>query len=514
MDIRALLKNMDVREVRGELRGDVSAVCYDSRQCKADSLFIAVSGLKLDGHDYIADAVSRGARFIVHENACPQDGPVCIRVADSRRALGIIGRNFYRDPSSHLCLIGIVGTNGKTTVTYLIESILSAASFSVGVLGTVNYRFGTQVLPAPNTTPESIDFQRILREMADGGVTHVAAEVTSHAIDLHRVDDCTFALGIFTNLSQDHLDYHGTMEGYFQAKQRFFTEILPRSGPQRPIIVNGDDPWGRRLLQETANIAPLVTFGLADGNDVTASHVNLSPDGIQAVLHSPWGSFPVTSSLTGSFNLSNILAAATASLALGVLPEIVAAGILHLDRVPGRLEKVSGSGSGEPQVFVDYAHTEDALRKALENLQEYKQGRIITVFGCGGDRDRGKRPLMGRAAAALSELVVVTSDNPRTEDPLAIIADIERGLQADGIRKFSPEELPAGTASHGYTVIPDRREAIRAAVSAADPSDTVLIAGKGHEDYQIIGTTRIPFDDRSTAREFLDRKRSGKGTPP
>jgi UDP-N-acetylmuramoyl-L-alanyl-D-glutamate--2,6-diaminopimelate ligase len=504
VDVVSVLHEIDILEVAGNLAGDVAAVCSSSRECGPGSLFVAIPGHKQDGHDFIAAAVARGARFVVQERPGPAGAAVSIRVADSRRALGIAGRNFYGDPSARLCLIAVVGTNGKTTVTYLLEAILTAAGLSTGVLGTVNYRFGGTVLPAANTTPESLDLQHTLRRMADAGVTHVAAEVTSHAVALHRVDDCTFAAGIFTNLSQDHLDYHGTMESYFQAKKRFFTDILPRREGEPPwMICNGDDPWGRRLQRE-AGAGPVRTlvFGLGPDVDVTAAPFRLTPEGITATVRTPAGSFPVTSGLTGRFNLSNILAAAAAAWALGLPAQAVQRGLAALARVPGRLEKVSGPD--EPQVFVDYAHTEDALRKALESLQEFRRGRIITVFGCGGDRDRGKRPLMGAAAAALSDVVVVTSDNPRTEDPLAIIADIEPGLAAQGTRKVAPEDLPGSAETGIYAVIPDRRRAIAAALCTARPADTVLIAGKGHEDYQIVGSERHPFDDRTIARALLD----------
>jgi UDP-N-acetylmuramoyl-L-alanyl-D-glutamate--2,6-diaminopimelate ligase len=505
------MRGVDPLGTAGQPGDEVASVCYDSRLCGEGSLFVAIPGLKQDGHAFIADAVSSGARFIVHEGEFrPPAGVRAIRVRDSRRALGILGKNFFGDPSAGICLIAVVGTNGKTTVTYLIESILRAAGYTVGVLGTVNYRYAGKILPAPNTTPESFEMQRIIREMTDGGVTHVVAEVSSHALDLRRVDDCAFDLGIFTNLTQDHLDYHETMESYFGAKKRFFTEVLPAGGKGRrhSAIINADDPWGRRILQEAGQdgASKSLTYGLEAPSDITAAPVHLSLEGIEATLLMGGARLPVSSRLLGGFNLSNILAAAAAAFALGIPGGSIRDGIAALIHVPGRLEKVSEAG--QPAVFVDYAHTEDALRKVLESLSGFRKGRIITVFGCGGDRDRGKRPLMGKAATEGSDLAIVTSDNPRTEDPLEIIREIEAGIR---VPKFSAiTEWDQHPNQKGYLVLPDRREAIAAAIGLAGPADIVLIAGKGHEDYQIIGNLKVPFDDRAVAREMLSLWRTGR----
>jgi len=487
--------------------GDVASVCYDSRQCRPGSLFVAIPGLKADGHAFIGDALARGAGFIIYEgDFLPPAGVRAIRVRDSRRALGILGKNFFGDPSSEICLIAVVGTNGKTTVTYLIESILRSAGYAVGVLGTVNYRYGGVTLPAPNTTPESFELQRIIREMADHGVTHVAAEVSSHAVALKRIDDCAFDLGIFTNLTQDHLDFHGGMEEYFQAKKRFFAEVLPAGEKNRPrkMIVNADDPWGRRILREVES--ECITYGIDTVSDVTASPFHLSLGGIEAVLHLGEERLAITSPLMGRFNLSNILAAAAAAFELGIPGRFISDGIAALTHVPGRLEKVSTAG--QPAVFVDYAHTDDALRRVLENLAAFRMGKIITVFGCGGDRDRGKRPLMGEAATAGSDLAVVTSDNPRTEDPREIIRQIETGIRTT--RFTDAGDWLRHPGERGYIVVPDRKEAIAAAIALADVADIVLIAGKGHEDYQIIGHRKVPFDDRVIARAELVRWQTGR----
>jgi UDP-N-acetylmuramoyl-L-alanyl-D-glutamate--2,6-diaminopimelate ligase len=501
MRLSELTQGIEILEAAGNPEGEVSSVQYNSAHCEPGDLFVAIPGIRTDGHRFIADALARGARFIVHEqDFSPPSGVTALRVRDSRRALGLLGRNLFAHPSASLCLIAVVGTKGKTTITYLLESILRAAGHRVGVLGTVDYRFGGTHIPAPNTTPESFEMQKILRQMADAGVTHVIAEVSSHAIDLRRVDDCAFDLGIFTNLAQDHLDYHQTMEAYFQAKQRFFTEVLPTGGKRRrrPMIVNLDDPWGLRIARDVPGAR--LTYGLDPACDVTASPYSLSLEGTEATLRAAGVELSLRSPLTGKYNLYNLLAAAAAALALDIPPGAIARGAAALAQVPGRLEKVSAAG--QPAVFVDYAHTEDALRKVLENLAAFRTGRIITLFGCGGDRDRGKRPLMGRAATELSDLTIVTSDNPRTEEPQEIIGQIEAGI---AVPKFSDVAAWNRQRDRGYVVIPDRREAIVAALALAESRDIVLIAGKGHEDYQIIGTRKFPFDDRLIAREALQR---------
>jgi UDP-N-acetylmuramoyl-L-alanyl-D-glutamate--2,6-diaminopimelate ligase len=504
------MKNIELLHTHGSFSGNVSTICYHSRHCEKNSLFVAIPGLKVDGRQFIDDAITRGARFIVHEkDYLAPPGVIAIRVKDSRRALGIMGRNFYKDPSSHLCLISVMGTNGKTTVTYMLESILEAAGYRIGVLGTVNYRFNKKVLPAPNTTPESYEMQKILRLMVNEKITHAVAEISSHAIDLKRVDDCTFDMGIFTNLSQDHLDYHGTMENYFQAKKRFFDEVLPSSEKSnKTMIVNGDDPWGQRLVKEVQQDLSLWTFGINSVCDIKADPLSLSLEGIKAKIHRGRSSFTISSPLIGLYNLYNMLAAVTAALSLNIPEKFIQLGLRKLKNVPGRLEKVSKPD--EPVVFVDYAHTDDAIRRVLQNLSTFGKRKIITLFGCGGDRDRGKRPLMGKAAVSLSDITIVTSDNPRTENPLSIIDDIERGIHEMAVKKIPPGALNKQTGEKCYTVIPDRAKAIEQAVLLASGSDIVLIAGKGHEDYQIIGDKRLSFDDRKIAKVALASKRSGE----
>ncbi len=503
MKLSELIQGIDVQEIRGDLAVEVSSVCYDSRKCAKDALFVAIPGLKLDGHRFIPQALKEGSRSILCERPVEVPaGVTLLRVKDSRQALGIIGKNFFRNPSEALCLVGVTGTNGKTTITYLLESIFRQAGAVPGVIGTINYRYRSKVREASQTTPESFDLQGMLREMLDAGVSHVVMEVSSHALDQKRVDDCAFDAGIFTNLSQDHLDYHRTLEAYFQAKKRFFTELLSRGTKRRgqTMIINGDDPFGRRLLKELPP-SQVLSFGLEDDCDVGAAKYAFSLEGIDAEIRTPRGAFPVRSGLVGRYNLYNLLAAAAAAYSLGIGASAVQSGLSRLGTIPGRLEKVSVAG--EPTVFVDYAHTEDALKKVIENLLPFKKARLITVFGCGGDRDRGKRPLMGKAVVQRSDLSILTSDNPRTEDPLAILGEIEAGVENEGASKYSVEDIRKGIDGRAYVVIPDRREAIREAIRIARPEDIVLVAGKGHETYQIVGTEKFPFDDREECREAL-----------
>ncbi len=507
MDIRELLNGVEIIKITGDFTGGAASVCYDSRKCGDNSLFVAVKGLKFDGHDFVGQAVANGAAFIICERDIGPVSAVCVQVADSRRALGAIAKNFFRDPSRELCTIAITGTSGKTTTSYLLESIFRAAGSRVGVLGTINYRYGGNVFPAPNTTPESLDLQRILREMADAGVNHVIMEVSSHALDLGRVDDCSFDLGVFTNLSPEHLDYHRGMDEYFAAKRKLFELLKDSPKRLRPnMVINIDDPWGQRLFDEYREGA--LGFAMEKEADYTANHSLLGIEGSRASISVPYGEFFVRSPLIGKYNLYNILAAAAAADCLQVPEFMIQAGIAAVEKIPGRLEQVSLPG--EPAVFVDYAHKPDALEKVLQNLAEFKKRRIVTVFGCGGDRDRLKRPLMGGIATRLSDFTIITSDNPRSEDPLEIIRQIEAGVGSNAQRLEAADVLEIGRK--GYAVIPDRRAAIVKAVGLSRPGDIVLIAGKGHETYQILGSKTVAFDDREAGRDALNEL--GKGGRP
>ncbi len=500
-----LIQTVSPLSISGGSDREIQGLYYDSRMVEPGGLFFALKGVAVDGHRYIDAAIERGAVAVVLEepgyvhNAVP-----CVLVRDARHAMAHMSARFYGNPTSAIPLIGITGTNGKTTTTYLVEAILESAGYPPAVLGTVSYRFGEIVFPASHTTPESSDLQGLLRRLVDLGAASVVMEVSSHALEQRRIDGCCFDVGVFTNLTRDHLDYHGSMENYLEAKLRLFRELLsPTPGkPCRKAVINMDDEHGPTVAESAA--CPVITFGVEYAGDLKAVDVHSSVSGITGILVTPKGDIPFASRLVGRFNLSNILAAASVGYALDLPLESIRAGIDGHCTVPGRLEKVDNSRG--ISVFVDYAHTGDALENVLQTLNGLKGGRIITVFGCGGDRDRGKRPIMGEVAGTLSDLAVVTSDNPRTEEPNAIIGEIKEGLTHLGVREYAVSDLLTGFAEKGYVVIPDRREAIRLAIRVAKVGDIVLLAGKGHEDYQIVGTVKHHFDDREEAAAALSEQ--------
>lgn len=462
------------------LATEVTGIAYRSDRVRAGDVFFCVRGLVHDGHDFAADAASRGAAVLVVSR--PVEGvrvPQAL-VEDTRSALAQASARFFGDPSERLAVVGITGTNGKTTTTHLLEAVLQSAGRHPGVIGTVETRIDGVSEPAGRTTPESRDLQELLARMADGGVDSVAMEVSSHAIDLHRVDALRFAVAAFTNLSQDHLDYHRTIEEYFSVKARLFAEMEPGSR-----VVNIDDWHGRRLVAETG---AELTVGHGAEASVRASDVRLGATSTTFVLAAPAGDVEVRMPLIGDFNVSNALVAAGCALALGIGLEAVASGLSSCRQVPGRLERIE---TGQPfSVLVDYAHSPDGLEKALSAVRGVTAGHVVTVFGCGGDRDPLKRTPMGEAAGRLSDTVVVTTDNPRSEDPLRIIAQIREGVERTGA---------------DLRVEPDRRSAIALGLSLAREGDTVLLAGKGHEDYQIFADRTVHWDDREVAREELGR---------
>jgi UDP-N-acetylmuramoyl-L-alanyl-D-glutamate--2,6-diaminopimelate ligase len=514
MQLSELLQAGEVEETGGNLNRPVAGLAYDSRQVKKNFVFFAAPGTRADGHAFVADAMERGAAAVVVERRIAAPGDAAwVRVANVRRAMGAYAARFYGYPSRSLVLAGVTGTNGKTTVTYLLESIFRAAGMAAGVVGTVNYRYQNYALPAPHTTPESIDLQRLLAEMAASGVEGVAMEVSSHALELERVRGIDFDAAIFTNLTRDHLDFHADMESYFSSKSKFFTDYLPASvKKKKSAVIHGGDPRGRELLEKVAGLGlPAVSYGLDAQWDVHPAGVESDLDGLRGRIQMPDRAVEFSSPLIGSVNQENILAAAAAGYVLGIDPKAIARGIAELRSVPGRLEKIDNRRGFS--VLVDYAHTPDALERALALLKPLAQGRLIAVFGCGGDRDRGKRPLMGEAAARLADIAVLTSDNPRSEDPLKILEEVEAGVSKTGARKGQGskfkvqgselETLNSKLGTGFYIVEPDRRTAIRLALKLACPGDIVLIAGKGHEDYQILESKKIHFDDREVAREEL-----------
>ena len=474
--------------------GVVTGVAYDSRLVKPGHVFVALQGLHVDGASFARQAIGGGALAIVSEQLPPPNVQIpWLMVEDARLALALLAAAFYRHPSAEMRVVGITGTNGKTTTAYLIASMFEAAGIPCGVLGTVGYRIGDELREATRTTPEAPDLQRLLREIVDRGCGACAVEVSSHALSLRRVDGTVFAAAVFTNLTRDHLDFHADMEAYFQAKRRLF-DMLPRDAPS---LVNLDDPRGAVLADVAGRT---VTYAINRPADVTSGPLSFSLGGLTFDVLTPRGTVHVRSKLVGRPNVYNILAAVSAAIALGLPFDAIERGVQALDRVAGRFEVVSGS-KDEVTVVVDYAHTDDALRQLLETSRPLARGRLITVFGCGGDRDRTKRPLMGAVAGRLSDLVLITSDNPRSEDPSRIIGEIQRGIIPDAKREGGQRLLS----------IVDRRAAIGKAIELARPGDLVLIAGKGHEKYQVIGDRVLPFDDVVVAREALARRRTNSG---
>jgi UDP-N-acetylmuramoyl-L-alanyl-D-glutamate--2,6-diaminopimelate ligase len=500
MKLGELVQTLERPSTRATDRLDkeVQDIAYDSRKVRAGSLFVAVRGFHSDGHQFILQAVQKGAVAVIAEH---EGGPAAgsvpqIIVGDSRRALALLADAFYGHPSRRLSLIGITGTNGKTTTTYLVKSIIEAAGKTAGLIGTIDYRVGDTVYPAPNTTPESLDLQRLLAEMAGLGATYCVMEVSSHALALGRTLGCRFAAAAFTNLTQDHLDFHETMDAYFRAKLGLFIGL----SSDRHAVINLDDSRAAEIMRETE--AKVVTTGMTDQADIhPRGTVQHGINGLAFEAATPAGPVAVESTLVGWHNIYNILTAIGIGTSLGFEARVIARGIKNMKAVPGRMEKVD---EGQPYgVVVDFAHTEDALVRLLEAVREIAAGRIITLFGCGGDRDRTKRPKMGAAAISGSDIVIVTSDNPRTEDPLGIIREVEAGMK-DGLKMGSSDTTPGvALGKKPYYVISDRQAAVAAAIGMAKPGDVVVLAGKGHEDYQIIGNEKIHYDDREIAREEI-----------
>jgi UDP-N-acetylmuramoyl-L-alanyl-D-glutamate--2,6-diaminopimelate ligase len=461
---------------------EVRGVAHDSRAVEPGDLFVALVGQRFDGRAFAPAAVERGAVAVAGPDPAPAGVSVpWVPVEDPRSVLGPLSAVVYGHPDQELVLVGVTGTNGKSTVATLVSAILDAADLPAGFIGTLGYRFQDRTFPGGHTTPEASDLFRTLRRMRDAGARAVAMEVSSHALDMGRAAGATFDAAVFTNLSRDHLDFHPDMESYFQAKRRLFGMLKPDG----KAVVNVEDEYGKRLASEI----PAVTFG--EGGDVQARNVEMTASGTRGVLVTPRGELPFSTPLLGRYNLLNLLAAAATAEALNVPHAAVAAALAAQRPVPGRLEPVD---RGQPfPVFVDYAHTDAALDAAVRSVREIaKDGKVAVVFGCGGDRDRGKRPLMGRVVGELAELPILTSDNPRSEDPLAILAAIEEGVKASG--------------NSSYRLVPDRREAIREAIASAGPGWAVLVAGKGHEREQIVGDRKIPFSDFEEIEKALEER--------
>ncbi len=458
---------------------EISGITCDSKAVKEGSLFVAVPGTKTDGHNFVKEAIGRGALAVVIEREIPlANGVARISVKDTRIALAGIANEFYGRPSERLRCVGVTGTNGKTTISYLIDNIVSAAGHKAAVIGTINYRIGQRVIPATNTTPGAADLYYFMGEMVKNSSEYLVMEVSSHALDQRRVEGINFKAAVFTNLTGDHLDYHKTLEDYFSAKAKLFEALASTSYG----IINTDDEWGKKLLSRSKG--QVMTYAVKCKADFSASDINLSLDGTRFIITAPDQKFRISSRLIGLHNVYNITASVATGVALGFSPQAIKTGVERVRAVPGRLEPID---CGQLfKVFVDYAHTDDALYNVLSALRQLISGRIIVVFGCGGDRDKTKRPRMGRVASELADLVIVTSDNPRSEDPGTIADQIVSGIQ-----------------NKNYAVILDRAKAIKEALAKAKEGDCVLIAGKGHEPYQVLKDTTIAFDDREVARKIL-----------
>lgn len=494
--LETLLERVEPLSVVGSVGQKISGLAYDSRQVEPGSVFFALPGVEADGFDYLPQALANGAVAVVAERL-PEgclEGVSYVRVTNVRQTMAKMAARFYGDPATDIPVIGVTGTNGKTTITYLLEAIFKQAGLLPAVFGTVEYRCGETRHEAARTTPESIDLLKMMAEFRQQGADILILEVSSHALEQYRVDGINFTAAVFTNLTQDHLDYHGTLECYFASKKRLFTELLGNGVG----IVNCEDRYGDRLLQENRN---WVSFGLDRRADVYPSQVTVDRDQISGVFTGDKGDVVIQSGMIGDFNLSNLLAAVATAQQLGVSNTIITAGIAAAPQVPGRVEKVVNRRG--VLALVDYSHTPDALEQVLKTLTKIEFRRVLTVVGCGGDRDKGKRPLMASAAVKYSHLSIFTSDNPRTEDPAQILEQIRAGALAAGSLELHLDQALA--EMDGFIVIADRRAAIELAGSLVRAGDLLLVAGKGHEDYQIFGAEKIHFDDR----EELDRVLNG-----
>ena len=484
MTLKQLLESIPVLGIAGSTDVEIEGLAYDSRQIQPGWLFVAVPGLKTDGSEYIADALSRGAGVVVSENELDLGASVThVHVAQARCALAQMANAYHGDLSRKMKIIGVTGTNGKTTTAYMIRDLLRDGGFIPGLLGTVAYEIGDHSFPASRTTPEAPDIHALFHKMQEVGCDSAVMEVSSHAISLHRIHGIDFAISVFTNLTQDHLDYHRDMDTYFNVKAKLF--IAQGEAEHRPVVINIDDPWGRMLIKDERVKAEVVTYGFGEGAMIRATGATVKTNGTRFLVHTPWGEAKIQLQLLGRFNIHNALAAISVGGLSGISLGVMAQSLANIARIPGRLEQVPNRR--HKQVFVDYAHTDDALRNVLGTLREICNGKLIVVFGCGGNRDRGKRKLMGQAAAALADFSIITSDNPRNEEPGAIVTDIMEG--------FSGQE--------SFEVVLDRRDAITAGIQRMGRKDILLVAGKGHETYQESKGTIVPFDDRETIREIL-----------
>jgi UDP-N-acetylmuramoyl-L-alanyl-D-glutamate--2,6-diaminopimelate ligase len=487
MKFKQIIKSINYNQLQDRGNPDIDYITYDSRKVKPHTLFVAVPGQKSDGHSFISQAVSRGASAVIGEKNSPAyiNKISYIQVPDSRIAMAQASAAFYNNPSDKLQLVGVTGTNGKTTILYMIKNILTDSGRKTGVIGTINYEIGNRIIPALRTTPESSDLNELLSQMVNIGCKTAITEVSSHAILQNRIYGLDFNIAVFTNLTQDHLDYHKSMNNYFDAKARFFYNL--NANKNAYAVINSDDSWGQCLLQDKDNIpANVLTYGINSQSDIRARNIKIDAEFSSFTVESPWENAEIKLRLLGRYNISNALAAFAVCAVTGIKPAEIAASLAALASVRGRLEKIDVNLPFK--IFVDYAHTDDALKNVLATLREITTNRLIVVFGCGGDRDRNKRHKMGAAAQAQADYIIITTDNPRTESPDQIIADITSGFDENAL----------------YRVIPDRNTAIHTALQKAQSGDIILIAGKGHETYQEFADTVVPFDDREVVKKYLN----------
>ena len=485
MQLADLVQRLSAKSIHGSLDREITGVRYDSRRVTPGNLFVAVRGTSLDGHSFIEQAVDKGAVAVVGERAALSQRATAIVVPDSRGALAQLAATFFGDPSRKLKMIGVTGTNGKSTTTFLIKHLLERASQSTGLIGTVQYEVGERRLPASRTTPESLDLQELLSQCVEAGCRNVVIEVSSHALSQGRANEIEFDIGVFTNLTRDHLDFHNGMKDYFLAKARLFESLRQSQKKDRKAIVNIDDPYGQQLVARFGRDLPIISYGMGARADFRASDFKVDMNGTSYRLDAKDKSYLVRLPLIGRFNIYNSLAALAAAHAVGLDVRNAVLALAKAPQIPGRLEAVPAKRKF--QVFVDYAHTDDALLNVVKTCRDLNPNRLILVFGCGGNRDRAKRPLMGAVADQYADYAFITSDNPRKEDPEAIVRDVETGFK-----------------HKNYEKIVDRKLAITRAIAMAQPRDIVLIAGKGHEKYQEFSDHTVPFDDVETAARALE----------
>lgn len=487
--LNEVVTDLKIGVLQGDLDSRIAGIAYDSRNVETDYLFVCIEGFTDDGHNYIEEAIDSGATALLVEKEVEVDSEVTvIKTDDTRLGLAEVSAAFYDYPSQELKVIGVTGTNGKTTNTYLIESILKKAGYKPGLIGTIKNKVGDQTFDSQRTTPEALDINKLLAQMVDKGVTHVVMEVSSHALDLNRVAKIDFDVAIFTNITQDHLDFHDSFSEYLAAKKKLFSGLEDSS--EKTAVINIDDPYSDEFLEAASS--KVLTYGIEKDANLKAKDITISPTGVEFGLESTAGEIELDLNITGLFNVYNTLSAIGAGLSLGVGLKQIKAGLEEIQGIAGRFEIIEEAK--DFGVIVDYAHTPDSLRNILETAHDFVKGRIIVVFGCGGDRDKDKRPIMGQVAVELGDFAVVTSDNPRSEDPAEIIADIEAGIKEKD--KIKDED-------GDYIIIEDRAEAINYGIESAQSDDLVFIVGKGHETYQTFKDKTIPFDDREVARRSL-----------